>query len=111
MLVIDSNNSIRLTRGDTAWFSITVHNPILNEEYEVGENDTLTLTVKKRATDLEPLVQKTIVYENIFHLEPEDTSDLAFGKYQYDVQITTGNGDVYTIIPPTSFEILKEVTY
>lgn len=32
------------------------------------------------------------------------------GKYLYDVELTTASGDVYTVIVPTTFEVLKEVT-
>ena len=44
------------------------------------------------------------------HIRPEDTKELSFGKYLYDIQLTTADGDIYTVIPPTTFEILKEVT-
>ena len=47
---------------------------------------------------------------NQFHIEPEDTKFLSFGKYLYDVELTTASGDVYTVIVPTTFEVLKEVT-
>lgn len=40
-----------------------------------------------------------------------DTHALEFGKYVYDVQIITEASDVYTVIGPCTFEILKEVTY
>lgn len=39
------------------------------------------------------------------------THALEFGKYVYDVQIITEASDVYTVIGPCTFEILKEVTY
>lgn len=40
-----------------------------------------------------------------------DTNTLDFGKYKYDVQLTTESEEVYTIIEPSIFEILPEVTY
>ena len=42
---------------------------------------------------------------------PEDTGQMAFRAYVYDVQLERANGDVYTIIKPSRFEITPEVTY
>lgn len=111
MLNVNSNGVIQLTRGDSAWFSITVNNAITGEEYTTDSLDTLTLTIKKRAKDEEALVEKTIDGTGIFYIEPSDTSDLKFGSYVYDVQLTTADGHVFTVITPTTFEILSEVTY
>lgn len=111
MLTIDSDGTIHLTRGDTARLTVKIHNELYDNEYEIAENDVLRMTVKKGVNDSNPLVQKTITGSSQFHIEPKDTSDLNFGKYLYDVELTTANGDVSTIIPPTTFEVMKEVTY
>lgn len=111
MLTVGSSGDIHLTRGDTAWFSVVINNTVSSEEYTLAEDDTLTMTIKKRAKDLEYLIQKTLVGETIFHIEPADTQELAFGAYVYDVQLTTANGDVFTVITPTTFELTSEVTY
>lgn len=110
MLNVGTDSSIRLTRGDTARFSITINNLVSDEHYEIQSADRLTLSIKKKITDNAPSVQKTITGTNNFIIEPSDTSALEFGKYIYDVQLTTGSGDVYTVIPPTTFELLQEVT-
>lgn len=110
MLSVGQDGAIQLTRGDTARFSITIDNQVSGEEYRVTEQDILTLSVKKRISDSTVCVQKTVTGIQSFHIEPQDTSGLEFGKYIYDVQLTTESGDVYTVIPPTSFELLKEVT-
>lgn len=111
MLYVDQNNVIRLTRGDTARFSVTVKNDITKNPYDVLPTDTLIMTIKKSVRDSEPCVQKKIVGSNVFHILPTDTSDLPFGRYVYDVQLTTNDSDVYTVVPPTVFELMKEVTY
>jgi hypothetical protein len=80
------------------------------EPYTVQNDDVLTLTVKKDITDTEPIIEKKVTGNTTFHLEPKDTTGLNFGKYKYDVQINTAEGEVYTIISPTAFEILAEVT-
>ena len=107
MLYIEGN-TIRLTRGDTAYLNV----PLLASEgqYEMSPNDTLTLSVKRNTRDTEYLFQKIVTGTNSFHIEPTDTAALSFGKYTYDVQLDTGNGDVFTVIPPSTFEVLAEVT-
>lgn len=110
MLYIESNNVIRLTRGDTAKLTVPIENDLDNSSYVMDEQDILTFTIKKSVKDNENLVQKVVTGSNNFHIKPEDTDSLPFGKYVYDVQLTTAGGDVYTVIEPTSFEILSEVT-
>lgn len=109
MLKVYSDGAIDLTRGDTAYLSVTITDEN-GEEYEIQPNDTLTLSVKKAVTDAEPCIQKTIKGGKTFCLEPSDTSALDFGKYLYDVQLTTAYGDVSTVIAPATFKILTEVT-
>lgn len=111
MLHIEYDGSVKLTRGDTARFSVGITNEADGSAYEMQSGDTLTLTIKKNSNDAEPLVQKVLTGAATFHIEPKDTAKLAFGKYKYDVQLNTASGDVYTVIEPTTFEILQEVTW
>lgn len=106
-----NGNAIELTRGDTARFTITVKNELTGNDYEIQPNDVIVMTIKKKEMDADALVVKEITGTNLIHLRPEDTSELSFGKYVYDIQLTTEGGDVYTIIPPSTFELAKEVTY
>jgi hypothetical protein len=110
MLKVESDGTIQLTRGDTARLAVSITNDLDGSEYTMQEGDELTLTVKKAVTDAQPAFQKVLHGENKFHIEPKDTAGLAFGRYKYDVQLTLADGDVYTIIEPTVFELLKEVT-
>lgn len=111
MLYINKDGTIRLTRGDTARLTVTINNDFDGEPYELTETDVLKLTIKRSVRDSTPAVQKVITGSNKFYIIPDDTKDLVFGKYLYDVELTTAGGDVYTVIEPTTFEILKEVTY
>lgn len=101
--------TVQLTRGDTAYLTIPLN--CATEEYTMQSADTLTFTVKRTVRDEEFLIQKVSVGTNEFHIEPSDTAELAFGKYKYDVQLNMADGDVYTVIPPSTFEVLPEVTY
>ena len=108
---VDEDNTIHLTRGDTARFSIgRIVNIVTNTNYTPTEDDTVTMTIKKTVLQADPCVQIIVPGGGVLHIKPEDTKAMAFGKYVYDVQITMADGDVYTIIPPATFDLLKEVT-
>ena len=111
MLNIDSNGGIHLTRGDTARLQIYIENEADEEEYQITDNDVLRFTVRRSADDPVPAFRKTVKGSSTFHIEPKDTKRLSFGSYVYDVELTTPEDDVYTVIGPCSFEIMKEVTF
>lgn len=109
MLIVNEDNSIELTRGDTARLAVSLAQED-GTEYEVQPGDILVLSLKKSVNDAVAAMQKTISGSNIFHIQPADTAGLAFGKYKYDVQLTTEAGEVYTVIAPAAFVIATEVT-
>ncbi len=110
MLYIKDDGAIRLTRGDTARLTVPITNQTNNSEYTMESGDILYFTVKKSARDDGFLFQKTSRGANAIHIKPEDTETLSFGKYKYDVQLTTASGDVYTVIEPSTFEVMEEIT-
>ena len=103
-----NGNSIALTRGDTAYLTIPIK--INNQLYIMANDDRLTISLKNDVEDRSYVLNKTIVGSNVFHIKPSDTASLKFKKYKYDVQINMANGDVFTVIPCDTFEILAEVT-
>lgn len=115
MLYVNEKGEIKLTRGDTAKLNVDVvygsNDGSIGDPYEMTANDTLTLTVKRSTRDEEYIFQKVNKGSTRFQINPSDTTGKAFGKYKYDVQLTTSAGEVYTIIEPTVFEITQEVTY
>ena len=111
MLHISPDGSISLTRGDTARLTVPITNDLTGEEYTLLENDVLTMSVKRSSTDDDLCFQKVLTGSNMFTIKPEDTRDLIYGKYEYDVQLTTAEGDIYTVVEPNIFEILPEVTW
>jgi uncharacterized protein YfaS (alpha-2-macroglobulin family) len=108
MLIVSKYGEIQLTRGDTAELTVDITDSE-GGAYSVKEDDTLTLTVKKNYEDTEPLIKKVVTGINFFHIEPEETKGLDFGKYKYDVQLTTANGDNYTVVADKVFNITREV--
>lgn len=111
MLYVNDDGSIELTRGDTARLSVSIQNDLTGEDYTVSSTDTLRFTIKKTVNDPTPYVKKEVKGSTQFDIRPSDTRDLPYGKYVYDVELTTAGGDVYTVIVPTAFKILKEVTW
>lgn len=111
MLYVLEDGTIRLTRGDTARLTVEIINDLTKESYTMSEKDELTLTVKSNVKSNEFVFQKKVVGSNSFIIDPPDTNGAPFGKYTYDVQLNTEIGDVYTIVEPSVFEILTEVTY
>lgn len=108
MLIVLKNNEIRLTRGDTARLTVNLADDE-KQPYIMQNEDKLTLAIKLTTRAKECLLKKTIKGNNVFHIEPSDTKDFVFGRYVYDVQIDTANGDSYTVIPFSCFEIMDEV--
>lgn len=110
MLRIGEDNSIQLTRGDTAYLQVPIYDDVTGEEYKMAEGDILTFSVKRNINDTVYCFQKVSVGNNTFKIEPEDTKEHDFALYKYDVQLATASGDIYTVIAPTVFKICTEVT-
>ena len=108
MLEILPNLEIHLTRGDTARLNVNLKNTVTKQPYEVQNDDVVIFTVKKDYND-EPLIEKNNTGAANFHIKPEDTRDLEFGKYKYDIQVRKVDGDNYTPIADKVFVITKEV--
>ena len=87
-----------------------IRNGVTAGVYELQDGDELVFSMKKNIDDTGVALRMVLTDGNTFHIRPADTAALAFGKYKYDVQLTMKNGDVYTVIPPTIFEITPEVT-
>ena len=108
-----------LIRGDTDSFTVEVldaTNPNIDPvQVPLVEGDTVYFTVKDSVADTIKRLQKIITAFNngkaeIF-ITHDDTKNLNVKKYMYDIQISFAGGDVKTIIGPSKFELLSEVTY
>lgn len=102
-----NGNTIKITRGDTGVFSFDVMNEGTPYDYS---NDTVLFTVKQNTYTPDFLIQKQIRYGENVTISPADTENLVYGEYVYDIQLTTGNF-VDTVIPPSKFIVLPEVTF
>ncbi len=108
MLTI-TNTDIALTRGDTARIEVSITTEDGTAFYP-SDGDSVRFACKRDCDDLRCLFVKEIPNDTlILEIEPEDTKDLNFGEYVYDIQLTYANGDVDTFIPPSKFIVEKEV--
>ena len=105
---IDNRNKIRLTKGDTATFTVLIET-LDHKKYSPQEGDKLKLTVKGDSI----LLQEEAVVNNgawTFILSHNKTKNIPEGVYTYDIQLTTASGNPYTVIQESVFEILGEIT-
>lgn len=108
-LVVTIMNDISLTRGDTLHLQITLTDQE-GEVYTLQDGDALVFTVKKNTSSDVVLIQKNILNSDIT-ISHEDTKNMSYGTYVYDVQLTQANGDVTTVIKPSKFIITEEVNF
>jgi len=103
------NDNVYITRGDSAVLNLSI------EGYTAQEGDTLTFSVKKNCNDAQPVIQKSIdTTEMTITIDHEDTANLEFGDYFYDVQLRRDNGETVTydtVIIPHQFAVGAEVTW
>lgn len=112
--MIVNGTNVSMIRGDSE--SIHIKRYDINDfpiNFENG--DTVYFTVKEKPTDSEVLIQKIVQNFNdgsaIIYIDPQDTKNLKFKKYCYDIQLTKGSGEVTTLVPPSDFAVQEEVTW
>lgn len=104
-----SGTTITLTRGDTFMAQISVAD-LKGNPYEPSEGDSIRFAMKANYTDEDTLLVKDIPIDTMkLILNPEDTKDLAFGTYVYDIQLTKASGEVDTFITTSKIKITEEV--
>lgn len=101
--------SITLTRGDTFTADIKI-NKADCERYIPQEGDTIRFAMKKTVRDKKCLIEKDIPIDTMqLVLEPDDTKELDFGNYVYDIQLTKATGEVDTFITASTLTLTEEV--
>lgn len=98
---LDENMSIIMPRGDIREVLFNVYVDEDGEEVIYTDDfDEIYFTVKEFFEDEEYLFQKRLTSGTItkdetstYHIpiEPEDTNDLEFGEYMFDIELVTGN--------------------
>lgn len=101
-------STITLTRGDSlkAYVEMTED----GKTFSARSSDRVRFAMKKSYEDAEPLLVKEIPTDTmLLSLAPEDTKQLSFGAYVYDIELTTADGEVDTFIPKGKIKITEEV--
>ena len=103
------NNKIIMTRGDT--FKIKLYLTDNNgNTFTPSEGDVIRFAAKKRYSDPEPVIFITVPNDTLtLEIRPEDTKQLDFGTYVYDLQITFADGTVDTFISKAMLRLEEEV--
>ncbi len=108
-------NKMSMTRGDSESFTIRLRDKESKDYILFETGDTVYFTVKDNEEETDIVLQRIVtVFDEgkaVIEIDPEDTKDLEFGDYVYDVQLTDKNGKVTTIIKPNEFILEGEVTY
>lgn len=109
MMLSVKGSDIQLTRGDSAYFNLEI---TLEDgtTYERMPGDQIIFTVKKSYNSDFEYIQKEITGLGIV-ISPDDTRELDYGNYWYDVQLKTSDGGVYTVVGPARFIVREEVTF
>ncbi len=82
-----SGTKISMTRGDTLVVQIIMTRS--GEPYTPAEGDVLRFALKHDILQCTPIIKKTIPNSNcILHLVPNDTKNLKFSEYVYEIKMT-----------------------
>lgn len=100
---------ITFNRGDSIYLNVNVYDEN-GEPYNLQTGDALYFGVKAKLKDKNYAIPPKKLEGTLLSIEPEDTYDLDFGEYVYDIQLITANGRSSTIIKPSAFIIEPTVT-
>jgi len=105
-----NGTTITMTRGDSLVVLLDLENAD-GTAYEPVDGDYIRFAVKKTFDDsVPPILVKEIPTDTMkLILDPADTKQLTYGRYRYDIQITTADGFVDTFIDRAVLAITEEV--
>ena len=108
--VCEEDLTIVMTRGDTVKLTIGAKYKDSGELYVPEQDDIIRFSVKKYLSDKTPAIVKDVsISSMLLTIDPEDTKDLSFGNYHYDVQLIRHNGDTDTFIEDRQLILTAEV--
>ena len=108
------NTNISITRGDTAYIQFNLKD-ISGQKVVLTTMDVVRCQVRDENVDGDLIFEGEVLrdYANntvTWHIRPEDTADLDIETYYWDGQVEFSNGDIFTFVDVSKFNILPEVT-
>ena len=108
MIKVDGTN-ISFVRGDSATILVGT------DKYSFKDGDLVEMTCRRAAEDPEIAfhvqTEEFVNGKGNLKIKPEDTHYLTPGKYRYDIQLTTAEGEVITIVEDSVLQLRKDVTW
>ena len=114
-MIVDGTN-LSMIRGDTESITVSINDSEGAPISLITNEDTVYFTVKLNTTVQEKVLQKVITNFDIdgnaiVELSHDDTKELPYRAYKYDIQWVDSTGNVRTIIVPSLFTIEPEITF
>lgn len=92
-----NGTNISLTRGDT--FKCILSLTENSNPYIPDDEDVIRFALKSSYKSEDILIRKIIPHDTmLLRLEAEDTKDMEYGDYVWDLEITRKDGDVDTFL-------------
>lgn len=109
-MVVIADKFISVTRGNTLLASVSMKDKETGDTIQPSPGDIVRFAVKKFYTNSDILIYKIIPNDTmILELEPDDTKDLPFGDYVFDIKIIYADGKEDTFITEGEFVVAKGV--
>lgn len=106
---------ISFTRGDTQFLQFQVKDAN-GDLIELTDEDVIYFTVKQNSNSKKIIIQKKypddISYSDgyfYFVIDSQDTSNLAYGQYQYDIELKSG--EYVRTLGMGTIELTEEITF
>ena len=92
--------NLQIIQGDSFYLTVTKSDSA-NGQVEFNNTDKIVFSAKKNLKQLDYDIHSDKIYvvdgKIILYLSPNDTN-IKLGTYYYDIQYTTDNNDVYTLL-------------
>lgn len=99
---------LTITRGDTASIEFTFTGDAPSESDRVIA--AMKPDKKKKDTLWEKTLERTADGKYVLRIESQDTEDLKFGNYWYDIRVLYEDGEIVTPMEPARFTVGEVVT-
>lgn len=110
-----NKNELKIIRGTTNTINLTIIDDN-GDVYNLKDGEKVIFGVKQNPENTDYDIQKIITVESArdgnitIKLSPEDTQELPFGRYFFDIGIQTADGDYCMVVPFSPFIVENAVT-